>query len=422
VTFLLIGVWLASMAPGRDGAPVAAASNQQQAVVADIQVHGNLATPEETILELAGVAVGTPFDEELPGRVAERLREANRFDNVEVLKRFASISDLSKIVLVIVVDDGPVVVNWGELDPAKPIARRRSGARPMFLPIVNREDGYGFTYGARIAFASRTRGTRLSFPLTWGGHKRAGAEFEVSPGDGLVSRLTIGAGITREENPFFRLDDDRRSLWVRAERRIDAVVAGMHAGVDGVSFNGEDDRLARFGADIVVDTRLDPWLAREAVYARASWERIEIDGQALARREVDLRGYLGLNGQNVLVVRGVREDASGRLPPYLQSLLGGSRNLRGVRAGFDAGDMLMAASVEVLMPITSPLSIGKAGVSAFMDVGAAYDSGESVHRQKFDRGIGGSFWISLTVARVSLTVARGLGQGTRAHVAVGTTF
>jgi outer membrane protein assembly factor BamA len=422
VTFLLISVWLASMAPGRGAAPVAAASNQQQAVVAEIQVHGNLATPEETILELAGVAVGTPFDEELPGRVADRLREADRFDNVEVLKRFASISDLSQIVLVIVVDDGPVIVNWGEPDPAKRIARRRSGARPMFLPIVNREDGYGFTYGARIAFADRTRGTRLSFPLTWGGHKRAGAEFEVSPEDGLVTRLTIGAAITREVNPFFRLDDDRRSLWVRAERRIDAVVAGVLAGVDGVSFNGEDDRLTRFGGDIVVDTRLDPWLAREAVYARASWERIEIDGQAVARREVDLRGYLGLNGQNVLVVRGLREDASGPLPPYLQPLLGGSRNLRGVRAGFDAGDMLMAASVEVLAPITSPLSIGKTGVSAFMDVGAAYGSGESVHRQKFDRAIGGSFWVSLTVARASVTVARGLGQGTRAHVTVGTTF
>ena len=51
----------------------------------------------------------------------------------------------------------------------------------MLLPMLDAEDGYGATYGVRFAFVGVTgeRG-RISFQLTWGGHKRAGAELDAS--------------------------------------------------------------------------------------------------------------------------------------------------------------------------------------------------------------------------------------------------
>lgn len=393
-------------------------------VLAEIQVHGNLATPEAEILQIAGVAVGAPFDETIPGLVADRLRASGRFDGVEVLKRFASISDLSRITLVIVVDDGPVSLNWYSRGEDGFTVERASRIRRMILPIFDRDDGYGFTYGARVSFAGRrNRSRRVSFPLTWGGHKRAAAEFESVFERGPISRMTVGAALTREENPFYALNDDRRSVYVRGEKRLaNPLAAGAFAGYDRISFNGETDGVRRVGVDAVFDTRLDPVLPRNAMYARAKWERVGVDRMGVVRRELDLRGYAGLLGQNVISIRGVREDASRSLPPYLQPLLGGVRNLRGFRAGVEADDTLMAASLEVLMPFTSPLAAGRTGISAFIDVGAVYPAGESVHRQKFERAIGGSVWLSLFVVRMSVAVAHGLGSGTRAHFGVSTAF
>src|SRR5437660_11204661 len=86
--------------------------------VAAIQIHGNTATSDEEVRRLAGVAVGAPFDDSMLEDVAARLRVTKRFDRVEVLKRFASIGDLSQILLVIVVDEGPVRIEKSD-DPAQ---------------------------------------------------------------------------------------------------------------------------------------------------------------------------------------------------------------------------------------------------------------------------------------------------------------
>ncbi|MGE4056686.1 MAG: hypothetical protein AB7F99_17995, partial [Vicinamibacterales bacterium] len=226
IAFLTVLVWIASAPGAHAGQQPVVTRPSAQAIVADIQVHGNLATPAETILKLSGVAIGEPFDEAMPGRVADRLRSAARFDSVEVLKRFASIADLSKIVLVIVVDDGPVAVDWGATDPSTAV-RRRGGTRPMFHPILNREDGYGFTYGGGVAFVlRRANRARLSFPLTWGGQKRAAAELDMPVSAGPLTRLTAGASVSRQKHPFFEVDEDRQTAWVRGERRLTSSVTG----------------------------------------------------------------------------------------------------------------------------------------------------------------------------------------------------
>src|SRR5438067_537386 len=115
--------------------------------VAAVQIHGNTATSDEEVRRLAGVAVGAAFDDSMLEEVAARLRATKRFDRVEVLKRFASIGDLSQILLVIVVDEGPVRIEKSD-DPAQPVrVVRTHRVNLMFMPVLGREDGYGLSYG-----------------------------------------------------------------------------------------------------------------------------------------------------------------------------------------------------------------------------------------------------------------------------------
>src|SRR5204862_2050572 len=243
------------------------------------------------------------------------------------------------------------------------------GPNVMFLPVVSSEDGYGLTYGAQFAVPDPIgKNSRLAFPATWGGDKRAGAEVEKDFDRGAVSRLSAGASISRRTNPFYDRDDDRGRLWVRAERelahplRLGATLGWQHA-----LFLDASDSFTHAGADLVLDTRLDPMLARNAVYARAAWERdIFRTDASVNRSELEGRGYVGLLGQTVLVVRGLRDDSDGPLPAYLKPILGGMANVRGFRAGTAVGDTLMAGSAALRIPLTSPLDIGKIGASAFV--------------------------------------------------------
>ena len=145
---------------------------QQTETVATIQVQGNTATPDEEVRRMADVRVGMPFDAATVDAVAGRLRATRRFDSVDVRKRFASIDDPSQIALVIIVDEGPVkIVMTGDPDSPTRVARKRL-PNMLILPILNREDGYGITYGARLTLPDPQwlgKRSRVTFPLTWGG-------------------------------------------------------------------------------------------------------------------------------------------------------------------------------------------------------------------------------------------------------------
>jgi len=158
---------LASEAPHQS-----AAVQQTAETVAAIQIQGNTVTPDEEMRRLAGVQLGMPFDATTLDAVAARLKATKHFDRVEVRKRFASIDDPSQITLVIVVDEGPVkIVMTGDPDrPTKVVRKRLPTLMPY--PILSREDGYGFTYGARLTLAEPRRlgkNSRLTFPVSWGG-------------------------------------------------------------------------------------------------------------------------------------------------------------------------------------------------------------------------------------------------------------
>ncbi len=238
--------------------------------------------------------------------------------------------------------------------------------------------------------------------------------------------------MSRRTNPFFDQDDDRERVWLRAEREIArSLRVGATGGWQHASFMNLDDRFVQAGGDVILDTRVDPVLARNAVYAKASWEHLSFgDGPADAahyrgganRTELDARGYLGLIRQNILAVRLLRQDSDTSLPAYLKPLLGGMDNLRGFHAGSAVGDTLVAMSAEVIVPISSPLEVGKVGVSVFVDRGTVYNKGERFSDQTLKDGYGGSVWLAAAFFRFNVAVAHGVGATTRVHVGATLSF
>jgi outer membrane protein assembly factor BamA len=228
--------------------------------------------------------------------------------------------------------------------------------------------------------------------------------------------------VSQRTNPFYEQNDNRQLAAMRVERQlVPAVRVGATAGWQHVSFMDRDNRFAQAGADVALDTRVDPNLPRNAVFAKASWERL--GGPVGAGHYVlDGRGYLGVFRQNVLVLRALRDAADGPLPPYLQPLLGGMANLRGFRAGTLAGDILVAYSAELIVPLTSPLSVGKIGLSVFADRGTVYDAGERLRDQTMKQGYGGGVWFSAAFLKLNIAVAHGRGSSTRMHVGGNVSF
>jgi outer membrane protein assembly factor BamA len=346
---------------------------------------------------------------------------------VDVLKRYASIADSSRIALVILVNEGPVrLVIPDEDDPDGEIQAERRGllGNLMWLPILRVEDGYGATYGARLAYAGLIgERSRVSFPLTWGGRRQAGVELERTFTRGPISRAQLGLDIHQERNPAYEIDDRRWRQFLRAESAVGPVRAGGSVGLQAVDFGGVHDDIQSVGADIAFDTRLNPLMPRNAVYATAAWERMDVlRSGVLHQIRLDAQGFLGLWGQTVLALRARREDFNKAAPPYLRSLLGGWASLRGFEAGAFTGDTMVTGSAELLLPVSSPLSAGQLGVSIFADTGTAYDKGGRLADQPWQTGYGGSVWLSFTAFRMSLAVAHGKGASTRVHVGGGFVF
>ena len=421
MTALVLATWLA-LVPGW---PAQAAPRAE--VIAEILVHGNHITPDADVITLAGIAVGGPVTPETPAQVRARLQASGKFDQVDVLKRFASITDPTQITLVLIVNEGPVRIDFEEGPDGERVAvvkRRRGFQNLMYLPILDAEDGYGLTYGVMISRANVVGDrSRLSVPLSWGGTRRAGIELEKNFATGPLTRVSAGAAIQRRTNPAYEEQDDRRRVWARAERAVGPVRLGTTAGWQRVSFGPIEEDLKTVGADVTVDTRLDPAYPRNAVLATASWERVGFERDAaLQRTRLDGRGYLGLVRQTVLAVRVMRDGANGPQPAYLKPLLGGWSNLRGFEAGAFLGDIVVAGSAELFVPLTSPLSVGRLGISAFVDTGVAYDHGQRLEDQTRHTGVGGSVWFSATVFRLSLSVAHAQGGRTRVNFGGGLTF
>lgn len=425
----------------------------QQEVVAAIQVHGNTITSTDEVVRASGIAVGDRVSETMLSEAEARLRTAIKPDSVDVLKRFASISDPTQVLILIQLDEGPVRVDIPDIQkpdvdidapkrlpraPRSPVVRR-ARFNIMFVPILSAEDGYGLTYGAQFAFMGRRHARRrVVIPASWGGDKRIGAEFQQEFQHRFMPRLRTGVMLQRRTHPFYALrqrsgetegestDDnaDRTRVWGRTEWPIVRDVrAGAEVAWQSSALAGEETEARSIGADVVIDTRVDPLMPHNAVFVRAAVERQHFSSSTSAvRTEIDANGYVGIYRGTVLALRAVREDFSRPAPPFYKSVLGGSRNLRGFRAGHSVGDTLVAGSVELRIPTTSPLRLTRFGYSVFMDAGTTYGKGQRFRDRKLERGVGAGIWMTAPLFRFSAAVARGLGSGLRAHIGAGLTF
>lgn len=398
--------------------------------VESVVVHGNHTTPTEEVLAIIGEVIGQPSSDALIDEIDERLRKSGRFAGVDVRRRFLSIDDPTRVLLVIVVDEHAGVAP----DDLTPGPMKRITASSMWLPVVQYQEGYGFTYGARVGFVDGLGPrSRVSVPLTWGGERQAQVELERSFAGRALARVVGGGGVTRRENPHYELGDMRQTVWARVESAPRSWLrAGAGARLSEVSFGAIDDRLTTFGVDVTVDTRVDPALPRNAVFVTLGIERLGFgseslgadvaSGPALAARRVtvDARGYLGLLRQTVLALRAQSVMASRPLPPFEHQLLGGIASLRGYDVGSFAGDNMLAFSTELLVPLTSPLKIGRFGVKLFGDRAVAYDAGEALADQRLFWGYGAGVFVNATIFSLGVDVGwREDRGGPNAHVQFG---
>ncbi len=408
------------------GQAVAAAqpAPAEPARIVEIRVHGNHTTPEADVLKALGLSVGQTVDDAALETAAARLRKSRLFERVEIRKRSRSLEPGGDIALVIVVQELPLP-DAAISGPAalKPIKRLWNSG--MFLPILRFDDGYGFTYGARISAVDwPSRGNRFSVPLSWGGTKRAALEYERTRPTGPFDRIFATVSASRRENPFYQIDEEREEVAVEVSKRLGRFVRGSgHTGYAAVTFGTTEENTLTYGAALAFDTRRDPVFPRNAVVASIGWERLDPEVSAAVNRfEAEARGYVGLFGQSVLALSAQYAGADGVQPDYAKPLLGGLETLRGWQAGSFAGDNRLAGSVELRIPLTSVMGFAKAGFRLFADAGTVWDHGRPLSASAFETGCGVGGFVVASLFQTSLDVAVREGGDVRVHFAAGVSF
>ena len=400
---------------------------QPAETIHEIRVHGNAAVPDADIIKLAGIALGDPISADSVTAIEKRLKDSDRFETVEVRKRYRSLDDPTDVAIVLVVHERPGVTSATSTG-GNPVSGswNRITNRLMFFPILSYADGYGFTYGGRVSTIDLLgAGERLSVPLTWGGTKRAALEAERSFKTGPISRVFSSFGIWNRENPHYDIDDQRVELKGRVERQFAHVVrVGLDASRSSVEFGTQNDDIWTIGSNVMLDTRADPAFPGNAVVLGAGWSALNVRGlDRINRYDTDARGYLRVIGQSVLAGRIQYFNTDATLPPYERLLLGGSSNLRGFRTGTFAGDRMIVTSGEFRLPITSVLNGAKLGVSVFMDAGKTVDFGASLKDAKWQQGAGAGLFIIAPLVKINFDVAHGFdGGGTRLNLGTGFSF
>ncbi|MEP6917263.1 MAG: BamA/TamA family outer membrane protein, partial [Acidobacteriota bacterium] len=399
---------------------------QPAETIREIRVHGNASLADEAVLKLAGIAIGDAIPDDAVKAIERRLKDSERFETVEVRKRYRSLDDPTDVAIVLVVHERPGVTT--ATPDARPLSNPwyRVKSRLMFLPILSYADGYGVTYGGRVSTVDLLgAGERLSVPLTWGGTRRAALEAERTFKSGPLTRISSAFGIWQRDNPRFDLADRRVELKGRAERQFAQVVRlGVEAARSSVSFGQLDDRIWTVGANAMLDTRDDPSFPRNAVVLGGGWSALNVTGlTTINRYQADARGYAAVVGQSVAAARVQYFSSDATLPPYERLLLGGASTLRGFRTGTFDGDRMLVTSAELRTPITSVVHGAKLGVTVFVDAAKAVDAGASLRDGVWHRGAGAGLFLLAPLVKINLDVAHGLdGGGARLNIGSGFSF
>lgn len=399
---------------------VSAAAAQTAPPIVEIRVHGNHSTPDAEVVMLSGLVVGQSSAAENLAAARQRLEASGRFADVSVRALARSIDIPDDIMVMLLVEERVGATP----DIPRPGWMRRTATNVQWLPALRYEEGYGFTYGLQLAMSDvMGKGTRLTAPATWGGERRIGAEFEYRPNAVAISAASIGADLVRTEHPAFDLPEKRARVFARLERRI-ATSGGvsLFGGRDRVDFAGSSDDVTRVGAEAFVDTRTDPSFPRNAVWGRASIERLDVVAGIRRRTKVDAYGALGLPFQAALTGRVFQVSADGSLPSYEQTMIGGILATRGYRRGYRVGDNAVGASLSLARPFGSPLTSVRTGLRVFVDWAGVYDAGTSWQDASIDRGVGVGWFANLIAVNAYVDVGRSQEGRWRAHVRFGTGF
>jgi outer membrane protein assembly factor BamA len=338
---------------------------------------------------------------------------------VDVLKRSRSIDLPDDVLVVIMVEEQP----GASPDLPQPGWLARTRADLLWVPVLTFNEAFGASYGVRVAAVDLAgRGNRLSAPLVWGGERRAGVEFEQTFAHGPVSRASASLDVTRTEHPAFDVPERRTGGRVRIERAITPSLA-LHAGAEAsnVRFGSVRDRVERIIGGLKVDTRADPAVPRNALWGTVQIERVHVDIATRRRHTLDVNAAVGLFSGSSLSARVFQVSASGALPEYEQTWIGGAATLRGYRAGYRVDDNAAGASVAWTRPFGSPMAVARTGLRVFVDWAAVYGAGTSWRDGSYDRGVGGGAFATIGSFTVGLDVARGRDK-TRVHFRAGTRF
>ena len=253
---------------------------QPREVVAEVLVHGNQIVPDTEVRTLAGIVVGSTFTDALLAEITKRLKDSGKFESIDVVKRFASIEDASRIIIVIIVSEGPVrIVMPGDSGSPAQVQKRSFIRNLMFVPMFEGSDGYGLTVGARIAYPKPFGdGTRLSFPMTWVEASASAWSWTRRSRTGRSAGPRSAPACSSAGIRAFDISDNRFRVWGRAFARWDPFRAGGTAGWQRVWFGGQEDEFTSAGLDVTLDTRKNPALPRNAVLATASTDVLFFDG------------------------------------------------------------------------------------------------------------------------------------------------
>jgi len=385
-----------------------AASWFSDEILVEARFRGNFTTPDEEMIQLGNIELGVPVEAVSFEDIRQRLLQTGRFESVEVTKRYRSLSSSEKVILLVTVRE-----------------KQSAMSKFMFMPILQINDEYGFTFGLRTT-AKNLLGfnERLSIPLTWGGVRRAALESEFEMNNPVISTLTLGVDVSRKENPHYQTGDFRNGVQAELQRRLNRFEVNVYSSWTRVDFGFQSSSFVTFGTGFVFDTRQDVNLPRDAFYAGISWERLQIlgGGPGFNRYTLDLRGYKGIIGQTILAGQFLHRPVDGRLPDFERPFLGGANTLRGYKPGAFIGDNITTTSIELRMPLTSPRKAYHAGINLFLDSGAVYDYGTSIGNADFKHGAGvGCFFLFMGFG-IKADLAYNMHDDFRVHFSTGFRF
>ena len=233
--------------------------------ITELRVHGNYSVPDADVMALAGVVLGDRLDPDGLEAIAGRLRASDRFDAVEVRKRYTSLSRTDEVALILVVEERPAAsVTGGRMARVLTAALRQT----MFVPILDYTEGNGFTGGGRFTLvdALGERGT-VSVPLSVGGTRQAAVEIEKRFDQGLMHALRGGVSASRVENTHFRIADRRSEVWAGAGRQlVGPLSVSAETRWADVRFGPLSDQVATHRLGLAFDTRRHVGFPRDAVF------------------------------------------------------------------------------------------------------------------------------------------------------------